>query len=223
MRLIIKFFKLIKIKLGLNYNCCSNFNLYYNLLIKKIMKEDIKKENNEQSDLQNDNLTKDNFLFVLSVEKIDISFLCGCTLFAGIRFISIFMVIIGLTNIYYSYKNENYLDFILSFIYSFLYFISGFYLFKSSISLSFYDANIGYKIYASLFLFELFLFISNSFLTSIGIINPLGEGKLFLKKYIFYLIGGLFFTLIKLNFIWITFSYMIHLKLNRIKVIMLEK
>ena len=50
------------------------------------MKEDIKKENNEQSDLQNDNLTKDNFLFVLSVEKIDISFLCGCTLFAGIRF-----------------------------------------------------------------------------------------------------------------------------------------
>ena len=187
------------------------------------MKEEIKEENKEQPDLQNDNLTKDNFLFVLSVEKIDISFLCGCTLFAGIRLISIFMIINGLLNIYYAYKNENYLDFTLSFIYSFLYFISGFYLFKSSISLSFNDANIGYIIYASLFLFELFLFISDCFLTSIGIVNPLGEGKLFLKKYIFYLVGGFFLTLLKLYFIWITFSYMIHLKLNRIKVIMMSK
>ena len=191
--------------------------------MKEEIKEEIKEENKEQPDLQNDNLTKDNFLFVLSVEKIDISFLCGCTLFAGIRLISIFMIINGLLNIYYAYKNENYLDFTLSFIYSFLYFISGFYLFKSSISLSFNDANIGYIIYASLFLFELFLFISDCFLTSIGIVNPLGEGKLFLKKYIFYLVGGFFLTLLKLYFIWITFSYMIHLKLNRIKVIMMSK
>ncbi len=191
--------------------------------MKEEIKEETKEENKEQPDLQNDNLTKDNFLFVLSVEKIDISFLCGCTLFAGIRLISIFMIINGLLNIYYAYKNENYLDFTLSFIYSFLYFISGFYLFKSSISLSFNDANIGYIIYASLFLFELFLFISDCFLTSIGIVNPLGEGKLFLKKYIFYLVGGFFLTLLKLYFIWITFSYMIHLKLNRIKVIMMSK
>ena len=190
--------------------------------MKEEIKEEIKEENKEQPDLQNDNLTKDNFLFVLSVEKIDISFLCGCTLFAGIRLISIFMIINGLLNIYYAYKNENYLDFTLSFIYSFLYFISAFYLFKSSISLSFNDANVGYIIYASLFLFELFLFISDCFLTSIGIVNPLGEGKLFLKKYIFYLVGGFFLTLLKLYFIWITFSYMIHLKLNRIKVIMMS-
>ena len=187
------------------------------------MKEDQKEENNNPSNLQNDNLTKDSFLFVFSVEKIDISFLCGCTLFAGIRLISICMVINGLSNVFFSYKNENYLDFILSFIYSFLYFISAFYLFKSSISLDFYDANIGYKIYASLFLFELFLFISNCFLISIGTISPLGEGKFFLKKYIFYLFGQFSFALIKLYFVWIVFSYMIHLKLNRIKVIMLEK
>ena len=186
------------------------------------MKEDQKEENDNKSNLQNDNLTKDSFLFVFSVEKIDISFLCGCTLFAGIRLISICMVINGLSNVFFSYKNENYLDFILSFIYSFLYFISAFYLFKSSISLDFYDANIGYKIYASLFLFELFLFISNCFLISIGTISPLGEGKFFLKKYIFYLFGQFSFALIKLYFVWIVFSYMIHLKLNRIKVIMMS-
>ena len=81
------------------------------------MKEDQKEENNNPSNLQNDNLTKDSFLFVFSVEKIDISFLCGCTLFAGIRLISICMVINGLSNVFFSYKNENYLDFILSFIY----------------------------------------------------------------------------------------------------------
>ena len=187
------------------------------------MIEEIKEEEKKENYLQNENSLKDPFLFVINIKNVDISFLCGCSLFCAIKLISIVMVFYGISDIFSSFQKKNYLDFILSFIYSSLYFISGFYLFKSSISFSYNDAEIGYKISALLFYFELFLFISNCFLIAFGISNILGEGPHFLKKYVFYVIIGFFNFLIKLYFVWITFSYMIHLKLNRIKVIMLEK
>jgi hypothetical protein len=187
------------------------------------MKEEVKQEEKNEVYLENENLSKEPFLFVINIKNVDISFLCGCSLFCAIKFISIIMVLYGISGVLSSYQKNNYFDFILSFIYSTLYFISGFYLFKSSISFDYNSAEIGYKIYAILFLFDLFLFISNCFLIAFGISNALGEGHHFLKKYVFYLILGIFSFFIKLYFVWIAFSYMVHLKLNRIKVIMLAK
>jgi hypothetical protein len=183
------------------------------------LKEDkIKKEKDIY--LENENISKDPFLFIINIKKVDISFLCGCSLFCAIKLISIFMIINSISNIFFSF-NSNYINIIFSLIYNILYFISGFYLFKSTISFDFNESMIGYNIFAFLFICELLFFIFSLFLSSIGIIHPFGNGKRFLKIFVIYLFGGLIFFLIKLYLVWITFSYYVHIKLNRIKVIMM--
>ena len=131
------------------------------------------------------------------------------------------MIINGILNIFYSFNSKNYINLIVSLIYNILYFISGFYLFKSTISFDFNESMIGYNIFAFLFICELLFFIFSLFLSSIGLIHPFGNGKRFLKIFVIYLFGGLIFFLIKLYLVWITFSYYVHIKLNRIKVIMM--
>ncbi len=184
------------------------------------LKEDkIKKQNDIY--LENENLSKESFLFIINVEKVDISFLCGCSLFCAIKLISIFMIINGILNIFYSFNSKNYINLIVSLIYNILYFISGFYLFKSTISFDFNESMIGYKILSLLYIFELFFFITSLILSSIGVIHFFSNGKNFLKSFVIYFFVGLTYFLIKLYFVWITFSYYIHIKLNRIKVIMM--
>ena len=95
------------------------------------MKEEVKQEEKNEVYLENENLSKEPFLFVINIKNVDISFLCGCSLFCAIKFISIIMVLYGISGVLSSYQKNNYFDFILSFIYSTLYFICGFYLFKS--------------------------------------------------------------------------------------------
>ena len=184
------------------------------------LKEDkIKKENIIY--LENENLSREPFLYIINIEKVDISFLCGCSLFCAIKLISIFMIINGFLNILFSFNTKYYINLFVSLIYNVLYFISGFYLFKSTISFDFNESMIGYNIFAFLFICELLFFIFSLFLSSIGLIHPFGNGKRFLKIFVIYLFGGLIFFLIKLYLVWITFSYYVHIKLNRIKVIMM--
>lgn len=184
------------------------------------LKEDkIKKENIIY--LENENLSREPFLYIINIEKVDISFLCGCSLFCAIKLISIFMIINGFLNILFSFNTKNYINLFVSLIYNVLYFISGFYLFKSSISFDFNESMIGYKILSLLYIFELFFFITSLILSSIGVIHPFSNGKNFLKSFVIYFFVGLTYFLIKLYFVWITFSYYIHIKLNRIKVIMM--
>ena len=85
------------------------------------------------------------------------------------------------------------------------------------------DALIGYKLYEFLFLFELTIFLLKVLLICIGIVHPLGEGSYFVRKFTLYLLFGIFQEIIKLYLLWMTFSYLIHLILNRVKVILPKK
>ena len=178
---------------------------------------------NSEIKLQNINSTNEYFLFIFKPQTVDIEFCCGYSLFSTIRIISIILIILGIIDVLMTYLNTNFFNFLEAFIYSVLYLISGIYLFVSTITFKSNDALIGYKLYEFLFLFELTIFILKIILICIGIIHPLGEGSYFVRKFTLYLIFGISQEIIKLYLLWITFSYLINLKLNRIKVILPNK
>ena len=178
---------------------------------------------NSEIKFQNINSTNEYFLFIFKPQTVDIEFCCGYSLFSTIRIISIILIILGIIDVLMTYLNTNFFNFLEAFIYSVLYLISGIYLFVSTITFKSNDALIGYKLYEFLFLFELTIFILKIILICIGIIHPLGEGSYFVRKFTLYLIFGISQELIKLYLLWITFSYLINLKLNRIKVILPNK
>ena len=71
------------------------------------MIEEIKEEEKKENYLQNENSLKDPFLFVINIKNVDISFLCGCSLFCAIKFISIIMVLYGISGVLSSYQKNN--------------------------------------------------------------------------------------------------------------------
>ncbi len=172
---------------------------------------------------QNINSTNEYFLFIFKPQTVEIEFCCGYSLYSTIRFISIILIIVGIIDVLMTYLNTNFFNFLESFIYSVLYLISGIYLFVSTITFKSNDALIGYKLYEFLFLFELTIFLLKVLLICIGIVHPLGEGSYFVRKFTLYLLFGIFQEIIKLYLLWMTFSYLIHLILNRVKVILPKK
>ncbi len=193
-------------------------------------KENLKNENiKEVTEIkidiqsQNSNSTKESFLYIFKPKSVEVEFLFGYSLLNSIKFISIILICLGLINVLFTYINTNFVNFLEFFIYSVFYLVSGIYLYVSTVTLKYYDAVVGFKLYESLFIFELTLFILNIILIALGIIHPLGEGANFLKKFSFYLILGSCGEIIKFYLLWIVFSYFVHLKLNRINVILLSK
>ena len=178
---------------------------------------------NSEIKLQNINSTNEYFLFIFKPQTVEIEFCCGYSLFSTIRITSILLIILGIIDVLMTYLNTNFFNFLESFIYSVLYLISGIYLFVSTITFKSNDALIGYKLYEFLFLFELTIFLLKVLLICIGIVHPLGEGSYFVRKFTLYLLFGIFQEIIKLYLLWMTFSYLIHLILNRVKVILPKK
>ena len=165
------------------------------------------------------NLTNEKFLYIFIPKSVEVEFIFGYSLLPSIKIISIILIILGIINVLFTYLNNNFFNFLESFIYAVLYLVSGIYLFISTITLKYNYALIGYKLYEFLFVFELTIFILNILLISIGFIHPLGEGSTFLKKFCLYLGIQIFTEIIKIYLLWIIFSYFVHLKLNRVNII----
>ena len=200
--------------------------------IKEIKKDESKNQeiligetplNRNENQSLNINSTNEYFLFIFKPQTVEIEFCCGYSLFSTIRITSILLIILGIIDVLMTYLNTNFFNFLEAFIYSVLYLISGIYLFVSTITFKSNDALIGYKIYEFLFIFELTIFLLKIILISIGLIHPLGEGSYFVRKFTLYLLFGIFQEIIKLYLLWMTFSYLIHLILNRVKVILPKK
>ena len=172
---------------------------------------------------QNNNSTNEIFLYIFIPKSVEIEFILGYSLNSTIKMISIVLFILGIFDVLMTYLNNNFFGFLESYIYSVLYLVSGIYLFISILTLNYNDAIIGYKLFEFLFVFEFGIFILNILFISIGIIRPLGEGSAFLKKFCLYLGIGIFVEIIKLYLLWIIFSYSVHLKLNRVNIILQSK
>ena len=78
-----------------------------------------KNENSSQKITLNDNTENDTFFFVFTPSKIDIDFLCGCSLHCGVRLIAIIFLIGSIIGILSSMATQVVFDNIIAFIVSF--------------------------------------------------------------------------------------------------------
>ena len=120
---------------------------------------------------QNNNSTNEIFLYIFIPKSVEIEFILGYSLNSTIKMISIVLFILGIFDVLMTYLNNNFFDFLESYIYAVLYLVSGIYLFISILTLNYNDAIIGYKLFEFLFVFEFGIFILNILFISIGIIR----------------------------------------------------
>lgn len=181
-----------------------------------------KNENSSQKIALNDNTENDTFFFVFTPSKIDIDFLCGCSLHCGVRLIAIIFLIGSIIGILSSMATQVVFDNIIAFIVSFFYFVAGIYLFKSTVSYIPRDAKIAYLFYAGLTIFDIFSFICSSVLISLGLSNAFGKGNFTLQKFGVFLVTGITNEIIRIYLVWIVFCYFVHIKLRRINLVLLK-
>lgn len=184
---------------------------------------------NENNKLIQNNFTANNnslnepFFFVFVPEKLDVDFLCGCSLHCGVKFISAIFLFGSVIGIISSVMNEIMFDTVVSFVCSIFCLVSGIYLFKSSFTFNYLDAKVAYFIYAILTIYDIITFLIECLLISIGIMNPFGDNSFSLENFIIFLIGGLVTEIVKIYLVWIVFCYMAHIHLNRTKLVLLMK
>ena len=181
-----------------------------------------KNENSSQKITLNDNTENDTFFFVFTPSKIDIDFLCGCSLHCGVRLIAIIFLIGSIIGILSSMATQVVFDNIIAFIVSFFYFVAGIYLFKSTVSYIPRDAKFAYLFYAGLTIFDIFSFICSSVLISLGLSNAFGKGNFTLQKFGVFLVTGITNEIIRIYLVWIVFCYFVHIKLRRINLVLLK-
>lgn len=171
----------------------------------------------------NNNSLGEHFFFVFVPEKLDVDFLCGCSLQCGVKFISAIFLIGSIIGIISSAMSKIMFDTVVSFVCSIFYLVSGIYLFKSSITFNYLDAKLAYYFYAILTIYDIITFLFECLLISIGIMNPFGDNSFSLENFLIFLVGGLVSEIVKIYLVWVVFCYMAHIHLNRTKLVLLMK
>jgi hypothetical protein len=173
--------------------------------------------------LNNQNFTDEPFLFFFIPFHIDVDFLCGCSLYIGIKLIAFILIFASLFGIYTTLTLPFHIfNTMFSLLITVLYLIAGFYLFKSTITFSYDDVKIGYFLYACLVIYDVFSFLLSYFLISVGIINPYGGTQFTVKKFVVSFVMGIFSEIIKIYLVWIIYCYMVHIKVGRINLVLLK-
>ena len=171
----------------------------------------------EKEDLSS-NPTEERMLFLFHPDKIDTDSYCGCTMRTGIKISSAILLFIGISNFYTVIKEETYYEMISSIILSILYCLSSFYLFYSSINLEYKYAKVGCIVSGIIFYIDLLDFIYVTLMVIIGKYTPFDKETYAIMVTIFTLFGVLA-LLIELYIVWVSYCYMVHLKLKRTHIV----
>lgn len=155
--------------------------------------------------------SKEKFLFLFKIDSLANQSFCGCSLRLGVKIIAILFLAAAMSKFFSAFEKDNILNILLSAVIFCIYFIAGYCLIYSSIYLNAEYAYYGYVIYAIIF-FYLFLQTLLMFIfIVIGFYDPVGELDFFYK-----LVALLFAITIMLGlhlyFIWICYSFWMHLK-----------
>ena len=173
--------------------------------------------NNHDYDLSRGNSSNDSFLFIYTPKYLSVDSFCGCSLKSGIKIVSTFLLFISITNFYTVLKEEKLHEIIFSTILTIFYLTSSIYLFLSTVYLDYQYARIGYILFIFIFLVDTIEFIIAEIFIIYGIFHIYSTYP-FLMEIIFFLIGCLT-VIIELYMLWISFCFMVHLKLKRLNIV----
>ena len=165
------------------------------------------------SDLYNnpDVPSKDRFLFLFKLDWLANQFLCGCSLRIGVQIISIVFLAASMSKFFNVFPHDNLRKTVTAAIIFLIYFIAGYCFIYSSIYYNEQYAYSGLVIYTLIFYYIVLDNLLYIFFISFGILNPSGALKC-LMDVVLLTIGLGILLLFHLYFIWVCYSYWIHLK-----------
>ena len=171
----------------------------------------------QETELSRGNTSKDTFLFIYTPKNLSIDAFCGCSLRAGIKIISGFLLFIAISSFYAVLKEDKLTEIIFSSILTFFYLTASIYLFLSTIYLDYKYSRIGYIIYSIIFLIDTFDFLFAEIFMLHGDFQINVDYPVLME--IIFFIFGFFTMIIELYMLWICFCFMVHLKLKRLNVV----
>ncbi len=154
---------------------------------------------------------KSRFLFVFKIDWLASQFLCGCSLRLGVQIISLIFLSAAMSMFLSVFPHDNLRKSITAALIFLVYFIAGYCFIYSSIYYNEQYAYVGLAIYTILFYLILLDNLLYIFLVSLGILNPSVAVKSIINVALFT-IGFVILLLFNLYFLWICYSFWIHLK-----------
>jgi hypothetical protein len=164
------------------------------------------------------NPTKEKFLFYFQPRDVARESLCGCSLRIGVQVIAILFIATTLSSLFSALRLNSLIDLILTGIAFTLYLIAGICVMYAANVFSFTVANIANTIYSLLFILNLINYLIVSLLILLGVYTPLGTEDHF-KAGLIFLIASALIMAVQAYMIWMVFSFMVHLRNNRIGLI----
>ena len=155
------------------------------------------------------------FIFLFETNIIDDTFY-GFSLKTIVRVISIFTLMISITEFFDTLKNNTFLNLIYHLIISIAFLIITYYIFYSTIEINVNYAFLGYFIYSILWIFLLIKYLFQASLMLVGYLNPY-ENDFFRIKLLTYIFIEAFILGIYLYFVWILFCYYVNVKRGNIE------
>lgn len=161
---------------------------------------------------------KEKFLFLFQLDYLANQFFCGCSLRFGVQIISLLFLVASISKLFNTFSQVHVLNILASGAVFTIFLITGFCLMYSS---TYYDPHLafyGYFIYALIFYYLIFQSLAMLVFITLGLYNPLGESDYMIKITII-LVSILLIFCFHLYFVWICFSFWIHLKNKNLELI----
>ena len=166
----------------------------------------------DKEDQQN---KSEKFLFLFETNIIDDTFY-GFSLKTIVRIISIFTLLVSITEFLNIFDNKTFLKVIYDLLISVTFLIITYFIFDSTIEMNINYAYLGYFIYSIIWIFLLIKYLLQASLMLVGYLNPY-ENDFLRLKLITYVFIEAFIIGIYLYFVWILFCYYVNVKRGNIE------
>lgn len=164
------------------------------------------------------NPTNEAFLFFHHPKELARESACGCSLRTGVQIIAVIFLASTLTNLTAALRGGSLLSLVISGLTFSLYLVAGICLLSSTFSYNYQHANTATVIYSVIFLVNLVDNIIIAILIFLGVYAPFNTPDNISSGLVFSLAAAIVLG-IHLYFVWIIFSYTVHLKNKRIALI----
>ena len=169
----------------------------------------------EIKEKEEENNIPEKFLFLFETNIIDDSFF-GFSLKTIVRIISIFTLLVSITEFLNILDNKTFLKVIYDLLISVTFLIITYFIFDSTIEMNINYAYLGYIIYSILWIVLLIQYLLQASLMLVGYLNPY-ENDFLRLKLLTYIFIEAFILGIYLYFVWILFCYYVNLKRGKIQ------
>lgn len=173
--------------------------------------------------LNNNNPDRDKFFFIFTPLTVDIECCCCFSLRTGMKILSFFFILLAAFILYSTPSAQSNLMAIIYLIFTGLFLIISISLYLSTNSFHYHHVYLAYVIFELIILLNAVEDICGVIMIYLGVIVSPIAPPVYLNYFPFVIISFILLCIItiwiEIYMLWLIYSYMIHLKHNRLKVI----